>query len=260
MKLSISNIAWDVSIDPMMLEILHHNSLDLEIAPTKIVYDNPYFHFDEALKYKEKLDQLEISVSSMQSIWFGRTENIFESKENRKILINYTKKAIDFAEIMGCKNLVFGSPRNRNMENKEIDEPIAISFFRKIGVYALKKGVVIAIEPNPAIYHTNFLNTTMEAIEFVKKVNIDSIKINYDLGTVIQNEEDISVLKENISFIHHIHISEPNLLPIEKRKIHKELFDILKENDYDKYVSIEMKQTDFETIKQIIDYVCELSR
>ena len=35
------------------------------------------------------------TVPSMQSIWFGRQEKIFGTLEERKILVEYTKKAID---------------------------------------------------------------------------------------------------------------------------------------------------------------------
>ena len=94
MKVSISDIAWDIMDDEEMLEFLQENHFDLEIAPTKIVPETPYQNLKRAKEYKDKLEQKNIQVSSMQSIWFGKTENIFESEENRRILIEYTKEAI----------------------------------------------------------------------------------------------------------------------------------------------------------------------
>ena len=38
----------------------------------------------------------------MQSIWFGRQERLFGSEEEREILIDYTKKAVDFAVAIQC--------------------------------------------------------------------------------------------------------------------------------------------------------------
>ena len=257
-KLAISNIAWTKDMDNEIYTFLKDNNIQgLEIAPTRIIEMNPYDNLEEAKTKIEKLKQeYHFDIVSMQSIWFGKTEKIFESEENFNTLLNYTYKAIDFAEAIQCPNLVFGSPKNRNMANYEEDYPKAIEFFTKIGKYAQEKNVVVAVEPNPTIYNTNFLNTTKEALDFVKQINLNSIKINYDLGTVISNQEDLDLLKENLEYVHHIHISEPNLMIIDPKHLHEELFAILREKEYDRYVSIEMKtQEKKEDIERVIKYV-----
>ena len=43
-------------------------------------------------------------------------------------------------------------------------------FFNILGDYAKLKNTVIALEANPDIYGTNFINTTKEAFSFVKKL------------------------------------------------------------------------------------------
>lgn len=260
-KLAISNIAWNKNMDTEIYDFLKQNSIDgLEIAPTRIVEINPYDNLDDAIeKVKTIKNEFNLNIVSMQSIWFGKTEKIFESEESFNELLAYTYKAIDFASAIGCPNLVFGSPKNRNMFDYNEDYPKAIDFFTKIGLYAKEKGVVIAIEPNPTIYNTNFLNYTNEALEFVRKINLESIKINYDLGTVIENQEDLDIIKNNLAFINHIHISEPNLELVVPRELHKKLFSILREQNYDKYVSIEMKtRENTEEIKDVISSVRSL--
>ncbi len=260
MKLSISNLSWDSKYDEEMYNYLKEKNFDLEIAPTKLISDSPYDKIDEIKDISNNLkEKYDINIVSMQSIWYGKSENIFESDESRKTLIDYTKKAIDFASSINCNNLVFGCPKNRNMKDINKDLEIALEFFKEIGKYAKSKNVVVALEPNPTIYNTNFLNYTSEAIDFVKKIDIPSIKINYDFGTIIQNNEDINILKDNINLINHIHISEPNLNIIEKREIHKDLFKLLNELNYKKYVSIEMKQFDIKDVKNTIDYLYELN-
>ena len=260
-KLAISNIAWDNADDSSIYEFLKEKHVEgLEIAPTRIFKENPYEQLSKAKEYADMLKgQYNLKIVSMQSIWFGKLNNIFESEENAQELIQYTKKAIDFANAVGCKNLVFGCPKNRNINDYNNDYPKAIEFFKSIGKYALDKKVTIAVEPNPVIYNTNFLNYTEEAINFVKEVDLESIKVNYDLGTVIYNEEDLKILKENIKYINHIHISEPNLELVKKRQIHKELVSILKDVNYEGYVSIEMKKSDnIENVKEAINYVSEV--
>lgn len=258
LKFAISNIAWEKEKDEEMYTYLSdHGFKGIEIAPTRIFEENPYDRLEEASIFnKSVLKKYGLQICSMQSIWFGRQENIFGSEKERVILTEYTKKAIDFAEQIGCGNLVFGCPRNRNIENKDEKHlDIACTFFKELGDYASTKNVVIAIEPNPVIYNTNFLNTTSEVIDFVRRVNNENIKINCDLGTVIYNEESIEEILEHIDLINHIHISEPNLVPIVHRELHKNFFDNLEKNGYSNFISIEMKKVDEATVKNAICYV-----
>lgn len=76
----------------------------LEIAPTRLFIDHPYTHIEEAKEYAEQLrDKYELVIPSMQSIWYGRQEKIFGDEKDRKTLIEYTRKACEFANAIGCK-------------------------------------------------------------------------------------------------------------------------------------------------------------
>ena len=263
MKLSISNIAWSTEHDNTMYQFLKDNGFDgLEIAPTRIFPEKPYEHLSEARDWAQLLkDQYGLAVPSMQSIWYGHTEKIFGSKEERKILLDYTKKAINFAEIIGCNNLVFGNPKNRDAEDIPSILPIAIDFFKEIGDYALDHNTVVALEPNPTIYNTRFMNYTEQAVEMAYKSSSEGIKVNIDLGTIIHHEEDINYLKQIPEYINHVHISEPGLNLIEKRDIHRELFAILSSIGYNSFISIEMGNNgNIEMVKSIIEYVKALDR
>lgn len=253
MQLAISNIAWDAKDDELVYSLMRkYGFTGLEIAPTRIFPENPYDHLEDARDWSENLD---FDIPSMQSVWFGRDEKIFGTEEERQVLIDYMKKAIDFASIIKCKNLVFGCPRNRNKpDNADID--IAIKFFNEIGDYAAKKGTCIGMEANPPIYNTNFINDTTSAIKLIKQVNSEGFKLNLDIGTMIENDESVSVLDDNGRLINHVHISEPYLKLICKRKIHKALADYLFTNYYSKYVSIEMQNThSFVDIEKTLIYI-----
>lgn len=256
MKLSISNIAWTEENDEELYKfILENNFTGLEIAPTRIIRKNPYDNLGLAKDISDSIkNKYGLEISSMQSILFGKTERLFGSNEERKILIEYTKKAIDFANTIECKNLVFGSPKNRVIENNH-QYQIGVEFFKELGDYALKKKTILSIEANPPIYNTNFINTTEQAIQLVKEVDSKGFMVNIDLGTIIQNDEDIDLVINHINLVNHIHISEPNLIAIKKRKIHQELASKLRKVKYDKYISIEMKTLDnLSEVKNIINY------
>ena len=90
----------------------------------------------------------------------------------------------------------------------------------------------------------------------VKKLNMDSIRVNLDLGTIIENKEDMNIIDNNIQYINHIHISEPYLDIIKNKKIYEDLAIILKNNNYSNFVSIEMKnQNNIDEVKKCILYI-----
>ncbi|CAH0438848.1 Conserved hypothetical protein, beta/alpha TIM barrel motif [Clostridium neonatale] len=194
----------------------------------------------------------------MQSIWYGKTERIFGTEQERNELLSYTKKAIDFANIIECNNIVMGCPKNRVIRKKE-DKEVASYFFYELGEYAKKKNTILSIEPNPTIYNTNFINYTSEAFSLAKQVNSCGFRVNVDLGTIIYNNEDIKTLEDNIELVNHIHISEPNLVLIKKRNIHVILANILKQKKYNNFISIEMgKCDDIQQVKDSIEYIKEV--
>lgn len=260
MKLSISNIAWTADQDEAVYEIMKKNGFTgLEIAPTRIFPDKPYNKSEAAHKWAVKLKQeYSLSVSSMQSIWFGRQEKLFGSEEERRILMDYTKKAVDFATAVGCRNLVFGCPQNRKIP-EGADEQIAVSFFEELSAYAFSCGTAIGLEAIPLIYNTNYINDTLSALELIRKVNSKGFLLNLDVGALIQNGESIKELESSISFINHVHISEPHLKPVKKRPLHWKLKEILLADGYKGYISIEMgKVEQIDILEKKAKYIKEV--
>lgn len=257
MKLSVSNIAWTKENDDKMYQFLADEGIQgLEIAPTRIFPELPYEKLADATTFAEGLKhKYGLVIPSMQSIWFGRSENIFASKEERDILLGYTKKAIDFAAAVGCRNLVFGCPRNRAYTDAAALN-LAIPFFKELGDYAFEKGTVLSMEANPVIYNTNYCNTTQEALDLIKAVDSRGFMLNLDLGTMVYNEESIAIVHEAVDYINHVHISEPGLALIQKRSLHEELAEYLVSVSYDGFVSLEIKtQENVQDVKDMVYYL-----
>ncbi len=256
MKLAFSNIAWDINEDGRVLEYLSKKGFaGLEIAPTKLFGEDPYSCAEQAVEYSKKiLNKYGISICSMQSLWYGQTGNIFASSKERQKLKGYTHRAVDFASAVGCRNMVFGNPKARN-KNGSTDDLAVAEFFRDISDYAYQKGTCMSLEPNPTIYKTDFINTTAEAFEYCKMLEDGHLKVNVDLGTVIQNDEDLSLVMANINLVRHIHISEPYLKKIEKRQLHRQLASF----DYDGFVSVEMAEPEsIDDVFEVADYISEV--
>ena len=253
---AISNIGWDASKDAAVYDLMKkYGYSGLEIAPTRIFPETPYENMKDAKEWAESLKKNEgFTVPSMQSIWFGRQEKIFGTLEERKILVEYTKKAIDFAEIIGCENLVFGCPRNRNIP-EDANPSIAVAFFKELGDYAAEHNTVIGMEANPPIYNTNYVNNTKEALELIERVDSKGFKLNLDVGTMIQNNELVEELAGYIQLINHVHISEPGLKMIEQRELHGELMELLTREGYQRFVSIEINVNNLVVVRHQREYM-----
>lgn len=260
MLLSISNIGWKEAQDTAVYSMMRSCGFSgLEIAPTRVFPQTPYEDIPSARNWAEELKEKHgFVIPSMQSIWYGKQEKLFGTDQERAVLVEYTKKAIDFAVAIGCGNLVFGCPRNRAIP-EGADEKVAVDFFKEIGDYAAEKGTVIGMEANPPIYNTNYINDTQAALELIRRVNSCGFKLNLDVGTMVHNGEPADILRGSVGLINHVHISEPGLKPIEKRKLHSELAQLLHEEGYARFVSIEMgTQEDMSVVQQAIAYISEL--
>ena len=260
MKLSVSNIAWSPERDETVLSLLkQHGFSGVEIAPTRLFPEDPYDKIEEAKAVQNDLEtRFGLEIPSMQSIWYGVTDRIFGEAEERTRLTAYSRKAICFAEAINCKNLVFGCPGNRSLPDGA-DPKIAVPFFRELGEYAKAHNTVVAMEANPPIYNTNYINTTKEALALIREVGSDGFRLNLDVGTMVENREDVSVLEGAEALIHHVHISEPGLVPIQKRELHRELAAFLRSFGYEGFVSIEVKrQDDIGELERMMDYVSGL--
>lgn len=261
MKLAASNIAWPAEQDQEMYAYLAAQGYQgIEIAPTRILPQNPYDCRAEAGQFARSLrEHYGLQIVSMQSIWYGRQENIFRSKEERQSLLSYTKKAILFAESMDCPNIVFGCPKNRNRAGcSQAMGPIH-EFFAELGRYAAEHGTVLAIEANPEIYQTDFLNRTAETKDFICGSDAPGLALNLDVGTMLANKETISEIEGIQAILHHVHISEPWLAVPQKRELHKDLAKWLKAVNYDGFISLEMKNPDIpDLLRQALQYVTEV--
>jgi len=270
MKLAISNIAWDKNEDEAVYALmLKYGFTGLEVAPGR-VFEKP---FDACLKsiseFSGELSSYGIKPVAMQALLFGRPDlKIFGPGEIRIQTLEYLKAVILFAQRLGISALVFGSPKNRDTGGMEkaTAEKTALFFFRELAVFAARHGARICIEPNPAAYGTDFINTTAEAAAFIRKVNNSGFALHIDTGAIITNGEEKAISAGSfLSMAAHAHVSEPGLDPVPKDssiEIHKKISMALKKNNYAGWISIEMKKPDavkrLETIEKALSFVREI--
>lgn len=252
MKLAVSNIAWrPTERDEAYRLLRRHGIRGLEIAPKLFLpqAQDAFAPTDEEVEIAMAAARdARLELVSMQSLLFGAEGvALFENAESRELLVEASKRAIRLAGRLSIPNLVFGSPRQRNippgLEAAEADA-IAREVFRRLGDVAQAAGAKLGLEPNPAIYGTNFLNRFEDAEAFARDLGHPAIRVILDVGAMIIND-DLDTLSrltpERIARVSHVHLSEPQLAPAPADPtLASQVLKALTGAGYDGWVSIEM--------------------
>jgi D-psicose/D-tagatose/L-ribulose 3-epimerase len=249
MRLAISNIAWDISEDLSVAQLLGKFGIDaIDVAPSKY-FPVPTNTKDESiLNVKRWWSNHGIEITGMQALLFGTTGlNLFGGKKSQQLMLDYLRAICHIGAVLGATRLVFGSPKNRDRiglsDYQALDQ--SVNFFQRLGDVAKEYGVIICLEPNPKRYNANFMTNSSETADIVNAAGHDAIRMQFDTGALMINgESPKSVLERSALLIGHIHASEPDLVPLgdsetNHRLIHKLLLQYLPEH----LVSIEMLST-----------------
>ena len=258
LKVAASNIGWAEADDGRVLErMVELGFTGLEIAPTRVFANRPYSKVREFAAWAGEIEaRYGLSVCSMQSIWRGRAESIFDDA-GALALIDYTAEACNFAAAGGVKNLVFGCPSNRSVPQGH-DGLEAGAFLRACGRLAADSGAVFALEANPPMYDVSFLNTTTEVVDYLDMLEgAPGLGLNLDVGAMICADEGMGIVERAMPYVSHVHISEPGLAPIVERSLHRDLRGVLEEGGYCGYVSLEMGRADLGTVSRCLEYLAE---
>tara|TARA_Y100000310_G_C20473218_1_gene711111 strand:- start:29 stop:829 length:801 start_codon:yes stop_codon:yes gene_type:complete len=258
MKRCISNIAWKPDRNEEVVDLFKQYEIQhIEVAP-KILFDDPTVVSDDNLStVKEYWRQKGIQLYGMQALLYGNPElKLFENSTSRANMFNYLKSIVELAGRLDIKRMVFGSPKNRFVENISFDEAfgIAADFFWEISEICHQNGVILCLEPNAKGYGCNFINNTDEALRMIHEVNHKNFQLNMDTSTLIMNdenfEESILMAQKNIA---HFHLSAPNLNSVSEDIIDFELVSrLLKQIEYAGAISIEMRPTTIPSIKKAL--------
>lgn len=219
MRLAISNIAWDVTEDEALADLLQRFQVDaIDIVPSKYFPRPSEVTEADILKVRQWWKERGIEITGMQALLFGTTGlNVFGPPESRAALLLHLGAVCRIGAILGAPRIVFGSPKNRDRSGLSDAETLATaaSFFRRLGDLAAAQGVMICLEPNPTCYGANFMTTSQETAQVVSHIAHPAIQMQFDTGALTINGEDpAAVLQMGASLIGHVHASEPNLLPL----------------------------------------------
>lgn len=239
-------MAWAQSEDDRILKsIAALRVSSLEISPFRESAGKSVINSQSARNLKKRLNSYGIKVVALQALLYRFPELvIFEDKTTRERTFKHLMLITNFAHEVGAKALIFGSPKNKLIGKLGYDNAFAIAtdFFGRLAEKAKLRGISLCIEPTPAIYGADFLRNTDEVVALLKAVNVSALRLNLDIGALVENRENIeSVIQNNIQRIGHVHISEPFLKRINLNlPFHKRIANALNANSYNDTISIEM--------------------
>jgi len=256
-RIAISNLAWRKSEDERVFAAMRDLSVsELEISPFRDASTLPEVKKQFHKETEKLLVQYGIRIAAFQALMFRYPDvSIFEGTTSRNKILGHLKGVLEFLNQIGGNVAVFGSPKNKIKGTLSHDEAsnVAKDFFGQIANQAKVFNVTFCLEPTPTNYGADFICSTQEAIDFVKFVGHESLKINLDIGSSILNGESVEkMITENIDYIGHVHVNEPYLKDINlDQSFHESIAKTLNSNNYDGFVSIEMLPSDKQDIKNI---------
>ena len=219
MKLAISNLAWETVQDQQISDLLQaHGVSAIDVATGKYFQNIAHTNAREVEAVRRWWNDRGIEIIGMQALLYGTSGlNVFGDADVQQKLLSHLDAVCRVGKTLGATRLVFGSPRNRDRSSlsEEITRAVATSFFHRLGDIAAGHGVNICLEPNPSCYGANFMTNSLETAAVVRSVAHPAIQMQFDTGSLTINGEDANqTLQQCAKLVGHIHLSEPNLLPL----------------------------------------------
>ena len=160
--------------------------------------------------------------------------------EEREATVRYYNEVIDLASDLSAKKVlyiagwqIFGTSRQQAWDRTK-------NCLDQIASHADKKGITILVEPTAAA--TNLIETADDAMELMRSVARDNVKVMFDtFHALYRNEIPADYVRAMRDDLVHIHVSDSNrVIPGEGRVDWIGLMRALNECGYDGYLTMEI--------------------
>lgn len=256
MRVSVSNLAFGPELrEAAYARLAAAGAQGVEVAPTRLA---PWEDLTPALCRTEAgaLARAGLEASSLQAILFGKSElQLLKGAESFRDLLKHIRLVAEYGEALGARVAVFGAPRNRNRGERPLKdaEALAEERFWALGQAVAPFGLVLGLEPVPAYYGGDFLQTAEEVNRMVRRVDHPHIRLHLDTGCVMLGGGSIAhAIEEGADVLAHFHAAEPDLGPYETpASPHPEAAEALCSVGYDGWVAIEMAEAPKAQLEQV---------
>ena len=201
---------WDTDFFPYISKVAKLGFDILEIAGGGLA-DLPD---DQVLRLKEEASRCGITLT----VCIGLPAKYDVSSENEEIRqagIAYMKRLIDKTHLLGARQIggivyAYWPADYSKPVNKAAVREISIRSVQELADYALPKDVTLTLETVNRFEQFLF-NDAAEAVQFVKDVNRENVKVMLDSFHMnIEEDSFYDAIVSTGSYLGHFHIGEPN--------------------------------------------------
>jgi len=207
-KVGIHLLTWTSTLDENALKYFH-KAKEMGFDGVEIFLPDPLnIDFQLIKKIRSELDKLELACTG--SAGMQRNENLIdEDKTIRERGKAYLKKFIDISSDLNVEILAgvlygtFEMSKGRGRTEEEWDR--AIELVGEGADYAKEKNVTLGLEVINR-YETYFLNTAEDAVQLVKEIGRDNVKVHLDTYHMNIEEKDFytPIIKTG-KYLGHMH-------------------------------------------------------
>lgn len=246
MPLAISNLLWakEEKEDDFLRAAKAYGVSGIEVAPGRIA---PWEEMDDrkVAAYRQKVNDAGLLIPSMQAIFFGcQGMGLLGDTDSFTRMAEHLRRVAGVAQALGAGVLVFGAPKNR-LRGKLSEEEAFLLAAERLSLVAqdmTKENVRLVIEAVPAVFGGDFIHTTQEAAQLVRKVGHDAIRLHLDSAAMITAQErPENILRAHADSLAHVHASVPGMGVLTPFGAVGRALDLcLAENAYKGWISIEV--------------------
>jgi sugar phosphate isomerase/epimerase len=246
MKHAVSNIAL-TAFDHRheLMELRELGITGVEIAPSRIWHNTwTELKASDVTAYRNDIEIAGLEVVGLHSLFFDHPElGLFKGPETDAQSMLFLEHLSAVCRDLGGKTLIYGGGRKRG------DMPLvqayaqAYAFFSELCTRIENHGTCFCFEPlGPN--DTDFINSALESLAIVKDISHPALRVQLDAKALYENNEAVSVIFQAVSDeLVHFHANEPGLNTLGHSGVidHQFLGQMLRDINYDEYISIEQR-------------------
>jgi sugar phosphate isomerase/epimerase len=181
----------------------------------------PTFNEKEIRSIKDLVSLYDIQISNLNAFTLYAISDVFHpswieaNKGLRELRIQHTIDCIHLAKKIGARNISTepGGPvdincYNHNNDDKNIRHQLERLFIEGLSMaakVAQEYDIEILVEPEPNL----LIENSQQFLTFIKNINSDSVRLNFDIGHFYCVREDPAKLVYELSdYIGHFHLSD----------------------------------------------------
>ncbi|WP_431283411.1 sugar phosphate isomerase/epimerase family protein [Humitalea sp. 24SJ18S-53] len=243
--IAVSNLAWPAeALEEALALLAACDARGVEVAPTRMAPWDALTPADLAA-YRARLDVHGLVPSSLQAIFFGvpRAQLLGDSA-GFDAMVDHLRRVGAVGQALGVSTAVFGAPHNRlrGALTPATAMELAAERLALLAPVAADAGLVLAMEPVPAAYGSDFLMTWRAALALVRHVGHPAVRLHLDTACVALGGGDIAAaVSEGADMLAHFHAAQPKLVDFaEPIPGHAAAGAALARAGYNGWVAIEM--------------------